>query len=577
VTLAGWGQAALLVVCLTALTPLLGGYLQRVFDGDPPTFARPLAPVARGLCALVAGRDPVSQDWRRYATSVVLLGAVSWLALFVVLRTQSIQPFNPQGFSAPPWDLSFNTAASFVSNSSWQYYRGETTLSAFSQMAGIGVQSFLSGATGLAVGIAVARGFASRSGQQLGNFWVDLVRGLVFVLVPLAAIGALLLVSAGAVQTLAGHVTYATVAGASQTLALGPVASQKAIMLLGSEGGGFYGVNSAMPFENPSGLTNFVAALAIVAIPAALTNAYGRIVGNRRQGWVLFAVMAVMFAGAAAVAYTAESRPTPAMRAAALHGGNLEGKEQRFGVADSALTAVAGTTVSSGAVNAALDSFSGLGGSIPLAGMMTGEVVFGGVGSGLYGMLLMVLLAVFVAGLMVGRTPEYLGKRIEAREIKLVVIGAIGVPLIVLVTTAWAIGSSSGMRSIFNAGPQGFSETLAAYTSQANNNGAGFAGYSGFVQPHPPGNAGATGIAFADLLGGSSMLIGRYLPMLAALAIAGSLAGKREIVAGGGTMRTDTAVFALLLVMTITIVALLTFVPALMLGPLVQALTDRVL
>ncbi|MGO9321466.1 MAG: potassium-transporting ATPase subunit KdpA, partial [Solirubrobacteraceae bacterium] len=348
-----------------------------------------------------------------------------------------------------------------------------------------------------------------------------------------------------------------------------------AVMLLGSDGGGFYAVNSAMPFEDPTGLANFVEMVMMLAIPAALTATYGRIVGSRRQGWVLYAVMVVMFLGGAAVAYPAESRPSPAMRTAGVHGLNMEGKDQRLQVSDSVLEAVAGTTTGNGSTNAALDSFSGLGGSIPMADVMTGEVIFGAVGSGLYGMLLMVLLAVFVAGLMVGRTPEYLGKRIEAREVKLVTIGVIAVPLIVLFMTAWAISARYGMRSIFNAGPQGFSETLYAYTSQANNNGSAFAGYVGFLQPHAPGNAGASGIPFADLAGGVAALVGRFLPMLAALAVAGSLSGKRTIAVGEGTMRTDTAVFAVLLLATITIVALLTFVPSLMLGPLVQALTPR--
>jgi potassium-transporting ATPase potassium-binding subunit len=574
-TTGGWLEIALLLVLLTALTPLLGGYIHRVFAGEPVLPARVLRPVERGLTRLLAGPDPEGQDWKAYAGSVVVFTVVCWLALFLILRTQAIQPFNPQGFRSAPWNVSFNTASSFVSNSSWQFYGGEATLSNFAQMAGIAVHGFLSGAVGVAVGIAIARGFANRSGKELGNFWVDLVRGLLYVLLPLAITGSLFLVAEGAIQTLAANAHVHTLAGAGQTLALGPVASQKAIMLLSSDGGGFYGVNSAMPFENPTGLANFVELLMMLAIPAALTATYGRIVGNRRQGWALYGVMLVMFVGAAAIAYGAESGPSPAMRAAGVHGANMEGKDQRLQVSDSALAAVAATASGDGATNAALDSFTGLGGSIPMADIMTGEVIYGGVGSGLYGMLLMVLLAVFVAGLMVGRTPEYLGKRIEAREIKLITIGVIAVPLIVLFMTAWAISTRYGLRSVSNTGPQGFSETLYAYTSQGNNNGSAFAGYVGFLQPHPPGNIGATGITFADLAGGAAMLIGRFLPMLAALAVAGSLSGKRTIVAGEGTMRTDTAVFAGLLLVTISIVALLTFVPSLMLGPLVQALTPR--
>jgi K+-transporting ATPase ATPase A chain len=574
-TASGWLQVGLLLVVLTAITPLLGGYIHRVFSGERVLLTRLLGPVERRLSALLAGPEPAAQEWKGYAGSVLMFSAVSWLALFLILRTQSIQPLNPQGFRSAPWDLSFNTASSFVSNTGWQFYGGERTLSNFAQMAGIAVQGFLSGAVGIAAGVAISRGFANRAGKELGNFWVDLVRALLYVLLPLSIVGSAFLVSQGAIQTLAGDVHLSTLAGGSQTLALGPAASQKAVMLLGSNGGGFFAVNSAMPFEDPTGLANFLEMLMMLAIPAALTATYGRIVGNRRQGWVLYAVILVMFLGAAAVAYPAESRPSPAMRAAGVHGVNMEGKDQRLQASDSTLMAVAGTTTGNGSTDTALDSFTGLGGSVPMANIMTGEVIFGAVGSGLYGMLLMVLLAVFVAGLMVGRTPEYLGKRIEAREIKLVTIGAIAVPLIVLFMTAWAISARYGMRSIFNAGPQGFSETLYAYASQVNNNGSAFAGYVGFSQPHAPGNTGASGVTFADLAGGAAMLVGRFLPMLAALAVAGSLSGKRTIAAGEGTMRTDTGVFAVLLLATIAIVALLTFVPSLMLGPLVQALTPR--
>ncbi len=574
-TASGWLQIVLLLVVLTGITPLLGGYIHRVFAGERVLLTRVLGPAERRFSVLLSGSEPAGQDWRGYAGSVLMFSAVSWLALYLLLRAQSIQPLNPQGFGSPPWDLSFNAASSFVSNTGWQFFGGERTLSSFSQMAGIAVQGFLSGAVGIAAGVAIARGFANRSSKELGNFWVDLIRALLYVMLPLSVVGSAFLVSQGAVQTLAGDVHLSTLAGGAQTLALGPAASQKAVMLLGSDGGGFYAVNSAMPFEDPTGLANFVEMVMMLAIPAALTATYGRIVGSRRQGWVLYAVMVVMFLGGAAVAYPAESRPSPAMRTAGVHGLNMEGKDQRLQVSDSVLEAVAGTTTGNGSTNAALDSFSGLGGSIPMADVMTGEVIFGAVGSGLYGMLLMVLLAVFVAGLMVGRTPEYLGKRIEAREVKLVTIGVIAVPLIVLFMTAWAISARYGMRSIFNAGPQGFSETLYAYTSQANNNGSAFAGYVGFLQPHAPGNAGASGIPFADLAGGVAALVGRFLPMLAALAVAGSLSGKRTIAVGEGTMRTDTAVFAVLLLATITIVALLTFVPSLMLGPLVQALTPR--
>jgi potassium-transporting ATPase potassium-binding subunit len=574
-TAAGWLQIALLVVVLTAVTPVLGGYMARVFRGEPVVLERLVGPLERLLWRAIGveSRDP--QDWKRYAGSVVAFSAVSWLVLFVILRTQGIHPWNPEGFGPQPAGLAFNTAASFVSNTAWQFYGGERTLSYFSQMAGITVQSFLSGGVGLAVGVAVIRGFAGRSGSAVGNFWFDLVRALLYVLLPLAVVVSLLLISQGTLQTLDPYVHVHGLTGQSQTLALGPVASQKAITVMGGDGGGFFNVNSAMPFENPSAITDFVQVVLILLIPAGLTATFGRMAGNRRQGWALYAVMIVMFVGSAAALYAAESHGTPAMHAAGVAGPNLEGKEQRFGVADSALFTAVTSAGGDGTVNASLDSLTGLGGSIPMASMMTGEVIFGAVGSGLYGMLLMVILTVFVAGLMVGRTPEYLGKKIDVREIKLTVIGVIAVPLTVIILTAIAIGTRFGLSSVFNAGPQGFSETLYAYTSQTNNNGSAFAGYSGYVQPHAAGNVGAHGIAFADFAGGIAMLLGRFFPMLVALAVAGSLAGKRTAEVGPGTLRTDNAVFVVIVIGTITVVALLTFIPALMLGPLVQALTGR--
>ncbi len=574
--MSGWLQIGVLLVLLTALTPLLGGYIDRVFSGERVLLRRLLGPLERGLLRLLAGADPAPQEWREYAISVLIFSAVCLLALYLTLQTQSLQPFAPLGLRSPPFSLAVNVAASFVTNTAWEYYGGNTLLSNLSQMAGITVHSFLSGAVGLAVAVAVTRGFAGRSGRALGNFWADLIGGLLYVLLPLSMLVALVLVAQGAVQTLSGELHVATLLGGHQTLALGPVASEKAINVLSSDGGGFYGVSSAMPFEDPSGLSNFLQALMMLLVPAALTATYGRMVGSRRQGWTLYCVMAVMLLGAMAVAYPAESGPSPAMRAGGVHGANMEGKEQRFQASGSTLVTVAGTTSGDGATNAALDSFTGLGGSIPLADMMTGEVIFGAVGSGLFGMLLMVLLAVFIAGLMVGRTPEYLGRKIEAYEIKLVTIGVIVLPLIVLFMTAWAISARYGLRSIFNGGPQGFSETLYAYTSQANNNGSALAGYAGSVQAAgTTASAPARAIPFADLAGAATMLLGRFVPMLLALAVAGSLAGKRKIHTGAGTLRTDTAIFAVLLVATISIVALLTFVPALMLGPLVQALTGR--
>ena len=397
---------------------------------------------------------------------------------------------------------------------------------------------------------------------------------LLYILLPLSVIAGLFLLSQGTLQSLGDYTTVTTVTGLEQTLAQGPVASQEAIKLLGTNGGGFFNVNSAMPFENPTWLTNFVEMLMILVIPAGLTATYGRMVGSRRQGWAVFGAMMALFVVAVALIYAAEIHPTSAMDAAGVSGPNLEGKEQRFGIASSSLFAAVTTAASCGAVNAAMESLTGLGGAVPMAQMMTGEVIWGGVGSGLYGMLLFVILGVFISGLMVGRTPEFLGKKVEAREIKLTVIGTIAVPMMVLVTTALAIGSKWGAPSIYNSGPQGFSETLYAYVSQGNNNGSAFAGYTGYLQPNGT-NDGAFGISFADLLGGVAMLGGRFLPMLAALAIAGSLAGKRVSPTGLGTLRTDTPTFVVVLISVILIVALLTFVPALLLGPVVQGLTDQ--
>ena len=551
-TAQGWLQIAVYVAVLTALTPLLGGYMARVYRNEV-AFLAPLERLARVDSA-------AGQDWKSYARSVLVFSVVSFVALYAILRTQGIHPFNPEGFDSGPWDLTFNTASSFVSNTNWQYYGGETTLSHFSQMAGLTVQNFASAAVGMAVLAAVIRGFAARSASSLGNFWQDLVRTLLYILLPLSFAGALILISQGVIQSLSE----------------GPVASQIAIKQLGTNGGGFFNVNSAFPFENATAFSNFVEMLFILLIPAALTATFGRMVGSRRQGWALYVAMTAMLVATIAVAYAAESNSSPALQAAGIEqGGNLEGKEQRNGVVNSASWAAITTAASNGSVNSAHDSYTGAGGAVPLVNMMTGEVIFGGVGSGLYGMLLMVLIAVFIAGLMVGRTPEYLGKKIEAREIKFTLIGVLYPSLGVLVLTALAIATKWGAPSIYNSGPQGFSETLYAYTSQGNNNGSAFAGYTGFVQPNAPGNVGAFGITFADIMGGLAMLAARFVPLMAALAVAGSLAAKRVSPAGPGTFRTDTPTFVFLLVFVIVIVAALTFFPALLLGPVVQALTTR--
>jgi K+-transporting ATPase ATPase A chain len=574
-TVQGWLQILVFFVVLTALTPLIGGYMARVFTGERVFLTPVIGPLDRLFHRMLRTDPEHEQDWKGYARTVIVFNLVSFLALYLILRTQGIHPFNPQGFKPAPWDVSFNTASSFVTNTNWQFYAGETTLSNFAQMAGLAVQNFVSAAVGIAVLVAVIRGFSRRSAKTLGNFWTDLIRTTLYVLLPISVVGALVLVSQGVIQTLGANVDFTTLTGAKSTLALGPVASQEVIKELGTNGGGFFNVNSAMPFENPNGITNFFELLLILLIPAGLTATFGRMVGSRRQGWALYAAMFVLFAVGVAVVYAAEAHGSVAQHAAGITGGNLEGKETRFGITNSALWTAVTTVTSCGAVNAALDSLTGIGGAIPMSNMMLGEVAFGGVGSGLYGMLLFVLLAVFIAGLMVGRTPEYLGKKIEARDVKLVMIGTLAMPLLVLFAVALATATKYGAPSLFNAGPQGFSEHLYAYTSQANNNGSAFAGYTGFVQPNSPGNTGAFGITYADIAGGLSMFVGRFVPLLAALAVAGSLVTKRVAPLGPGTMRTDTPIFVVLLIGVILLVALLTFVPALLLGPVVQGLTTQ--
>jgi potassium-transporting ATPase potassium-binding subunit len=439
------------------------------------------------------------------------------------------------------------------------------------------------------VAVALIRAIAGRRGVQssvplgtLGNFWVDLTRTLLYVLAPISIVGTLLLVSQGVLQTLGGYVTVHGISGGSGLLALGPVASQEIIKELGTNGGGFFNVNSAMPFENPTGFSNLIELFAILVIPVSLTWTYGRLVGSRRQGYAIFSAMAVVFVAGVVVCYLAEQHGTPAQHLAGVHttavdgstGGNLEGKEQRFGIADSSLWTVVTTVTSCGAVNAAFESLTGIGGLVPFSNLSMSETIFGGVGTGLYSMLLFALLAVFIGGLMVGRTPEYMGKKIEGREVKLVVLGTLFTPLTVLVTAALATATKYGKPSIAAPGPQGFSESLYAYLSQANNNGSAFAGYTGYLQP-AAGNVGARGIAFADLLGGLSMVFARFAPILIVLAIAGTLVSKRVAPVGLGTMRTDTPTFVVLLVGVVVIVGALTFFPALLLGPVVQGLTHQ--
>ena len=578
----GYLQAGILLAVVLGGGRLLGIYMARVFRGER-TFMDPVAgPVERLTYRVLRVDAAREQDWRGYALSLVVFSAVSWLALYLILRTQTIHPWNPQGFHSGTWDLSFNTASSFVTNTNWQYYGGETTLSYFSQMAGLAVQNFVSAGVGIAVAIALIRGITTRRGEgeaTLGNFWFDLTRSIWFLLVPISLIAALVLVSQGVVQSLGSYVNFHGIGGARGQLALGPVASQEAIKELGTNGGGFFNVNSAMPFENPNGFSNFLEMFLLLWIPVGLVFTYGRMVGNRRQAYAILGAMSLLLAIGVVVAIAAEQHGTVAQHTAGVNtghfagtsGGNMEGKEVRFGIANSALWATITTATSCGAVNAAMESFTGLGSLVPLGNLSASETIFGGVGAGLYSMLMYVLLAVFIGGLMVGRTPEFLGKKVEAREIKLVTLAVLVTPLTILIATAIAIATPAGKESLFAQGPQGFTETLYAYSSQANNNGSAFAGYTGYVQPQA-GNVGAHGVALADLLGGGVMLLARFLPIVIILAVAGSLAGKRTAPPGLGTMRTDTPVFVALLVGVVILVGALTFLPALLLGPGVNAL-----
>ena len=586
-TFLGWLTIVLFMVILTALALPLGRYMAAVYTGER-TLLDPLFRTPERLFYRILRVDPdKGQDWKAYARSVIIFSLAGWLLLYIILRTQTLWNFtglNPQKFHSAPWDVTFNTTSSFVTNTNWQYYGGETTMSYFSQMAGLTVQNFLSAGVGISVAIALIRGIVSRGGTSIGNFWQDIVRTVLWVLTPISFVIALVLVFQGSIQNFSHYVTLSSLTHLPQTIAQGPVASQEAIKELGTNGGGFFNTNSSHPFENPTGFTNLVEMLAVLIIPAALVFAYGRMAGKRRQGYAIYATMAVMFLGAVCVAYIAEAHGSPAQHAAGLHthaiagssGGNLEGKEQRFGIAGSALFDTITTVTSCGAVNSAIESFTGIGGAVPMANLSASEVIFGGVGTGLYSILLYVLLAVFIGGLMVGRTPEYLGKKIEAREIKLVVIGLLITPLAALFSTALAVATSAGRASISSAGvgPQGFSESFYAYLSQANNNGSAFAGYTGFIQPNA-GNLGSHGVTFADLLGGFTMMFARFAPILFALAVAGALAGKRISPAGLGTMRTDNPTFVVLLIGVIVLVGALTFFPALLLGPLVQGLTGH--
>jgi K+-transporting ATPase ATPase A chain len=595
VTFTGWLTIVLFAVILTALAMPLGGYMAKVYTGKRVFLTPILAWPERFLYGVLRVDPEREQDWKAYAKSLIVFSLAGWLLLYVILRTQNApwvpHALNPLGYKSGAWNVTFNTVSSFMTNTNWQYYSGETTMSYLSQMIGLTVQNWLSAGVGIVVAVALVRGIIGRSGKSLGNFWQDLVRTILYVLAPLSVITAIVLVSQGVIANLSGYLTVHTITGLTQSIGMGPVASQEAIKMLGTNGGGFFNTNSAHPFENPTAFTNFFEMLIVLIIPAALVFFYGRMTGNRRQGFAIYAAMMVMFLGAVSVAYIAEAHGSSAQHAAGLHtqvisgstGGNMEGKEQRFGIAGSALFDVVTTVTSCGAVNSAIESFTGIGGAVPFANLSASEVIFGGVGTGLYSILLYVLLAVFIGGLMVGRTPEWLGKKLEAREIKLAGLGILVTPLAALLCTALATASKSGRASISEVAtsaklgihtPQAFSETFYAYLSQANNNGSAFAGYTGYIQPNA-GNLGAHGITFADLLGGFDMIFARYAPILFALAVAGALAGKRVTPTGLGTMRTDNPTFVVLLIGVIILVGALTFFPALLLGPIVQGLTGH--
>ncbi len=558
-TAIGWIQIILYCAIIVALAKPLGWYMTRVFNGERTFLSPILRPVEAGLYRLGGVDEKREQHWLTYTVAMLLFHVGGFLIIYAVMRLQAVLPFNPAEQSAVAEDLSFNTAISFITNTNWQNYGGESTLSYLVQMLGLTHQNFLSAATGIALAVALIRGFSRSSMRTIGNFWVDVTRCTLYVLMPICVVYALFLVWQGMPQTLGAYVDATTLEGAKQTIAVGPVASQVAIKMLGTNGGGFFNANAAHPFENPTALSNFVQMLSIFALGAALTNVFGRMVGNQRQGWAILAVMGVLFISGVAVTYWAEANGTTALQALGLTGGNMEGKEVRFGIVASSLFAVITTAASCGAVNAMHDSFTALGGMIPLINIQLGEIIVGGVGAGMYGMLLFVVLAIFVAGLMVGRTPEYVGKKIEAREVKMAMLAILVLPLMYLGWTAVAVVYPTAVASMANAGPHGFTEVLYAYTSQTGNNGSAFAGLTG-------------NILFYNVTGGMAMFVGRFFMIVPAMAMAGSLAGKKSIPPSAGTLPTTGGLFVGLVVGVILIIGGLTFFPALALGPIVEHL-----
>jgi K+-transporting ATPase ATPase A chain len=561
-TAIGWFQIILFCAIIVALVKPLGSYMTRVFNGERTFLSPVLRPVEAGLYWIGGVDEKREQHWLIYAFSMLFFNFGGLLIVYAVMRLQAVLPFNPAEQSAVAPDLAFNTAVSFVANTNWQAYGGETTVSYLTQMLGLTSQNFLSAATGVGIAMALIRGFARSSVRTVGNFWVDVVRCTLYVLLPICVIGTVVLVWQGVPQNLGAYTEATTLEGAKQVIAQGPVASQMMIKHLGTNGGGFFNVNASHPFENPNALTNFIHMISIFAIGAALTNVFGRMVGNQRHGWAIFSAMGVLFIAGVVIAYWAEANGTGGLSALGLTGGNMEGKEVRFGIVASSLFAVVTTAASCGAVNAMHDSFTALGGMIPLINMQLGELIIGGVGAGLYGMLLFVVLAIFVAGLMVGRTPEYVGKKIEAREVKMAMLAILVLPLMYLGWTAVAVVLPSAVASMANAGPHGFTEVLYAFTSATGNNGSAFAGLSANTM-------------FYNLTLACAMLVGRFLMIVPAMALAGSLAGKKSISPSAGTLPTTGGLFVGLVVGVILIVGGLTFFPALALGPIVEHLAGN--
>jgi K+-transporting ATPase ATPase A chain len=556
-TVTGWIQILLFCVIIVAITPILGAYMTRVFGGERTFLSPVLRPVEGAIYKLAGVNEHGEQHAVTYTIGMLLFHAGGLLILYVLMRTQASLPLNPAGQPPVTPDLSFNTAISFITNTNWQNYGGESTMSYLVQMLGLTHQNYLSAATGIVLAVALIRGFARHSVRTVGNFWVDVTRCTLYVLLPICVPFALLLIWQGIPQTLGPYIEATTLEGAKQTIAVGPVASQIAIKMLGTNGGGFFNANAAHPFENPTALSNFIQMLAIFALGAALTNVFGRMVGDQRQGWAVLAVMGVLFIGGLIACYAAEAHGNDALNVLGLSGGNMEGKETRFGIAGSALFAVITTAASCGAVNAMHDSFTALGGMIPLINIELGEIIIGGVGSGMYGMLLFVIVAIFVAGLMVGRTPEYVGKKIEAKEVKMAMLAILVLPLMFLGWTAVAMLVPSAVAAINNPGPHGFTEVLYAYTSQTGNNGSAFAGLS-------------ANTVFYNLTGAVAMFVGRFWMIIPTMAIASSLAAKKSIPASAGTFPTTGGLFVGLVVGVILIIGGLTFFPALALGPLVE-------